>query len=370
MILKNLSLKNFRLHKNSSLIFSDRLNYIIGGNGHGKTTILEAIYYLCTTKNLNKAADSEAVSLDEQLFEVSGLFKAGVDNNVKIIYDSERNKKAMLLNNKQFYRASEIIGSFPVVTLTRTDHNITYGPPAERRKFIDSVISQGSATYLKILMSYNRTLRQRSRLFSLIKENYKNSLLQELDAWTESLVKDGVQLIKHRIDFIEEFSEYLSNAYRNVMAEAEIPVVKYLYGSDMDDGDIETGLRSLLKSLRDDELRRGVNLAGPHKDDLAFFINNLELKKFGSQGQHKTFQISLRFAELFYLADKLGNNPMFLLDDVFGELDSQRAGKISAFLPEVGQAFITLTDLADFSFLSMDDDSMVFNISRGEVSFE
>ena len=146
MILESLTLKNYRLHKSTDLQFSNKLNYILGGNGQGKTTLLEAIYSLCTTKNLNQANDSEAVNFEEKFFEVKGTFKELTEHNIRLFFDSDVNKKSYFLDNKQIYKASSVIGEFPLVTLTPSDHAITQGSPAERRKFVDSVISQASHT--------------------------------------------------------------------------------------------------------------------------------------------------------------------------------------------------------------------------------
>ena len=170
MVLKQIELQNFRLHKNTSLEFSDKLNLIIGGNGQGKTTILEAIYYLCTTKNLNLASESDVVAFGENYFDAKGKFSDLTENNTRIFYDTLKNKKSFFLDDKQVTSSSNIIGKFPIVTLIQTDHAITQGAPSERRRFVDSVISQASHTYLELLLDYNKVLRQRSSLLSQIKE--------------------------------------------------------------------------------------------------------------------------------------------------------------------------------------------------------
>jgi len=171
MVLKQIELQNFRLHKSTSLKFSDRLNLIIGGNGQGKTSILEAIYYLCTTKNLNLASESDVVMFGEQYFDAKGKFFDLTENVSRIYFDSTKNRKIFFLNDKQIFNGSAIIGKFPIVSLIQSDHAITLGSPSDRRRFVDSVISQSSHAYLEILLEYNKTLRQRSSLLSQIKEN-------------------------------------------------------------------------------------------------------------------------------------------------------------------------------------------------------
>ncbi|MFC2133994.1 DNA replication/repair protein RecF [Bacteroidota bacterium] len=368
MILNNIDLVNFRLHKNTNLQFSDKLNYIVGGNGQGKTTILEAIYYLCTTKNLNLSSDIEVVNFDEQFFEIKGKFSDLTDNHVRIRYQSDQNKKIIFVDDKQIYSASFIIGKFPVVTLIQSDHYITFGAPAERRKFVDSVISQASETYLKILIDYSKTLRQRSSLLSQIKETNNNSLFEQLNAWTETLISVGTEIIRHRITFVENFKEYLKTSYSKVMEGKENPDIYYDYLNGKEKEDIEQKFRDNLNEVREAELRRGTNLIGPHRDDFKFYIDDLELRKYGSQGQHKTFQIALRYGQFYFLKDALGKTPIFLMDDIFGELDANRVKKISAFLKEIGQAFITLTDFSNFEHITKSEKDNLMKVENGFVT--
>ncbi len=369
MILTSVRLKNFRSHKNTSLNFSGNLNYIVGGNGQGKTSILESIYYLCTTKSSSSKSDGDAVSFNEKEFEIIGSFKNLTENTIRIFFSVNESKKYYFLNNKQISRSAEIIGKFPVVLLTPADHSITQGSPAERRKFVDSVISQASDTYLNILLDYNRTLRQRSSLLYQIKEKRNRSHLAELDAWTQKLLQSGTEIIKHRIEFVREFNSYIKDSYDVIMGNNEIPSVFYSYLDGSPEAEIEKTFGELLNEKKEEELRRGANIVGPHRDDFIFDINGINLRGFGSQGQHKTFQVALRFAEFFYLKERNSNTPIFLLDDVFGELDTKRAVKISEYLRRVGQAFITLTDFTNFSFLKKNEDDMIIRLNNGKAAY-
>jgi DNA replication and repair protein RecF len=369
MVLTSIHLRNFRIHKETLLNFSGNLNYIVGGNGQGKTSILEAIYYLCTTKSNNTKTDSEVVSFNEKEIEIKGLFKDKTEDQVRVFYSLESNKRFYFLNNKQIHRSAEIIGKFPVVILTPADHAITQGPPGERRKFVDSVISQASEIYLKNLLDYNRTLRQRSSFLSQAKEYRKRDILAELDAWTKKLLQSGTELITRRLKFIDEFNHYIMDSFSVIMGDNESPSVSYSYLNEYMGDDIEGRFEELLRENYEEEIRRGTNLIGPHRDDFIFEINGLNLKTFGSQGQHKTFQVVLRFAEFFYLKEICGKNPIFLLDDVFGELDANRAVKISEYLRSVGQAFITITDFANFSFLERKGNDMLIKINNGVVDY-
>lgn len=368
MILSTIRLKNFRIHKELELKFSEKLNYIVGGNGEGKTSILESIYFLCTTKSYNAKSDGEVVSFNDNEFEIEGLFKDLTQDNVKVFFSLDENKKSYIQNNKIVSRSSEVIGKFPVVILAPADHSITQGSPSERRKFVDSVISQASETYLKNLLDYNKTLRQRSTLLTRIKEGRNGNLLPELEAWTERLIQLGTDLIEHRIIFIKEFNDYIKESYKIIMGSDEIPGVYYSFLEDFQEGSIKDNFRSVLEKRKEDEMRRAANLVGPHRDDYIFEINNLNLKTYGSQGQHKTYQVVLRFAEFFYLKESTGKTPLFLLDDVFGELDASRSAKISEYLRDVGQAFITITDFSNLSFLKIKSEDMIIKLKNGVVA--
>lgn len=369
MVLKQIELQNFRLHKNTSLNFSDRLNLIVGGNGQGKTSILEAIYYLCTTKNLNLSSESDVVLFGEQTFDVRGNFSDLTTNHTRIFFDLQRNKKNFFLNEKQVSNSSEVIGKFPVVSLIQADHAITLGAPADRRRFVDSVISQASHTYLEILLEYNKILRQRSSLLWRIKETGDRGLFNQLEAWTESLISAGSEIIKHRIRFVNEFNEYLAQAYNQIVEDKEHPKISYDSIPSVEEEDADEKFRQELDVYREDELRRAVNLVGPHRDDFIFYINDLELKRFGSQGQHKTFQIALRFGQFFFIKDKIGRTPIFLMDDVFGELDSYRAGRISEHVASIGQTFITMTDLTRIEELNLNNGNVLIKVDNGTATY-
>ncbi len=369
MILTSIYLRNFRIHKDTKINFAKSLNYIVGGNGQGKTTILDSIYYLCTTKSYNTKTDSESVRFNEEGFELGGVFKGLSENKISVIYSLKENKKDYFQDSKKITRSVDIIGKFPVVMLTPSDHSITQGYPGDRRKFIDSVISQASGTYFRILLDYNKTLRQRSSLLSQIKEKKRSFLFDELNAWTTKLVQSGGEIIEHRKKFVEEFNDFIKESYEKIMGNDEIPVIKYSFFDGNRSEKTEEDFWKLLNQKKEEELRRAANLVGPHRDDFIFEINGLNLKTFGSQGQHKTFQVVLRFAQFFYLKKITGKTPVFLLDDVFGELDKKRSVRISEYLREVGQAFITLTDFTNFSFLKREENDALLQINNGSVTY-
>lgn len=369
MFLSSINLRNIRKHTDNRIDFTDKINYIIGGNGVGKTSVLEAIYYLSTTKSCVTSLDTEVVKLGENDFNIQGRFIGLTQDNAQVNYSGTESKKTYILNNKQINKFSDIIGKFPLVLLSPADHTITQGFPADRRRFVDSVISQASRTYLNLVIEYNRILKQRSFLLYRIRENnFRGDT--ELDAWNEKLVNTGIEIIKHRAKFILEFEVYIGESYKKILSDKEIPGIHYYFLEDKCTDDLEKCYSLLLQQKAEDEIRKGINLVGPHKDDFIFNINGISLKSYGSQGQHKTFQTVLRFAEYFFLKDKKENSPIFLLDDVFGELDSARARAISDYLSSVGQAIITLTDFGNISFLKIGKEDRVIKLSAdSEVTY-
>jgi DNA replication and repair protein RecF len=366
MVLSYLSLKNFRRHLNTQLNFSPGLNYIVGGNGQGKTSVLEAIYYLCTTRSFD-SPDVSVLSFGEKEFEINGVFSGQVEDRVKIVFAGEANKKYYILNGKNISRPADVIGKFPAVLLAPADHSITQEGPAERRRFVDSVLSQASETYLRSLLDYNKTLRQRGALLVKIREARRTDYLEELDAWNISLVSLGSAIIKRRIEFIKEFKHFISVSYERIMHNREIPEIKYFFLEGFEGEDIESRFKDLLIGKKEEEIRRGQNIVGPHRDEFIFETNGLNLKTFGSQGQHKTFQVVLRFAEFFYLKESSGRTPVFMLDDVFGELDAERSMKISSYLRDVGQAFITLTDFTNINFIQQNESDNLIRLREGAL---
>lgn len=369
MVLQSLQLKNYRIHSDSLLTFSDGINFIVGENGQGKTTILEAIYSLCTTKNFKASSDQELLQFSTVECEVTGTFQEYTSDIVRIYYSSTETKRSFLVNGKLIYRPSEVIGKFPIVLLTPEDHQLTQGAPAERRKFVDAILSQSNPLYMETLLDYSKTLKHRSFLLNRMKEDFRSVSPDELEAWNTKMVTAGSSLIAYRKKFLTLFNSYLAQAYSAILNDEELPLIEYQTTIANGETGLEEKFSEQLAKRKDEEIRRGTNLVGPHRDDFIFSINGKALKIFGSQGQHKTFQVALRFAQFFYMKDILGRTPIFLLDDAFGELDAKRAAHISNYIRNVGQAFITATDLANLSSFLRSENDKVIEVSSGQIAY-
>lgn len=353
MRVRKVQLTNFRNHSNSSLEFSGGLNFITGANAQGKTSILEALSYICLTRSFLQQADMTVAKAGTDLFSVSATMETdrNIVNKVRVNYDAASGKKYFLDSN-EVRKSADVIGMFPIVVLAPGDFALTGGAPAERRKFVDIVLSQVSRAYLDELTEYRRALKQRNRI--LLDAKLNNSLNDDLlEAWTDALIAHGARIIARRERFVGEFQESFSTAYRGLVESGETPTMRYEPSFEAGD-DLETAFRKKLHEMARIERARGATLAGPHRDDIGFFLNGMPIKEFASQGQHKTFLVSLKVAEFHYIKEMLGETPAMLLDDVLTELDYTRATRTIQTVAGLGQTFITATDMLSFDEKMLD----------------
>ena len=349
MRLVRLEVNQFRNHRHSAVECSLNSNVFLGNNGEGKTNVLEAISFLCLTKSFYAASDVTALQLGSEWFRVEGDMQSdeGVRYALRLTYDGVTGTKKMFINNASVERLSSVVGEFPIVVLSPENSSITFGSPGDRRKFIDLVISQSSKSYFEDLLEYRKILRQRNKILidAKLARTDCSSLLQP---WNESLVIRGSRIIHRRKTFVEEFVPIVRQHYAELARVDENPGIVYEAVPTISPETSEQTIADLfaeqLQKQYQDERRAGSTLVGPHRDDLGFTINNLELRKFASQGQHKTFLITLKLAEFFYLKDRCRETPLLLLDDVFSELDEHRARNLLQRASSLGQSFITSTD--------------------------
>jgi DNA replication and repair protein RecF len=265
-------------------------------------------------------------------------------------------KKTLMFNNDRLRAASDLIGRAPVVVLTPDDKIITSGPPAERRRFMNVVLSQASRTYLEHELGFKKALKHRNVILSDAKQSRRsmNDLRTVLEPWTEMVIHHASRVIERRNQFTKDFRPYLIEAYALVSEHREQPSIAYEpmgLSAKLIESGAEHFLRSQLEIVQRDEFRRGVSLVGAHRDDLMLYLNGTSpMRDHASQGQHKTLLVAMKLAEFRYLKEASGETPMLLLDDVFSELDQTRAGKLLELAEsgDFGQTFITSTDRAIF----------------------
>jgi DNA replication and repair protein RecF len=349
MRLINLRLQDFRNHSNSSFEFGDGINILLGDNGQGKTNVIEAISYLCLTKSFYAGSDALVLSFAKEIFTVEGtfVFEHGAECTVRVAYAGAQSEKVFTINKKQIEPFSSVIGKFPIVVCSPEHGPITTGAPSERRKFIDFIISQSSAIYFHDLLEYRRVVKHRNKILFDAKILRRDAGIL-LEPWDEQLVALGSAIITKRLTFVDEFQSYISSAYHRLVGGEEEPTIEYKpllkFEHGLTEEQIQHTLRLALQQKRYEEQRTGTTLVGPHRDELSMQINGLDLRKFASQGQHKTYLVALKMGEFFYLKDRCNETPMLLLDDVFSELDESRAARLLSFAGELSQTFITSTN--------------------------
>jgi len=366
MYLKSLSLFSFRNHKETELSFLQPINVFFGKNGQGKTNLLDSIHFLCLTKSFLVSQDSYCIQSGEKQFGLIGKFisDSGLEYLIKVSVDSS-SKKEFVVNNDTSYSQLDMIGMIPTVIMTLDDRLITMGGPADRRKFLDSVLYQISKSYIQDSKKLKRIVRQRNDVLSSFNRNSVSNL-ELYEAWTDELIEVSIPIMKKRVQFLTEFNTILAGLYKNDFARFEIPEITYLFNGREINSEIqfETEFADLRKTIKQSEFDRGMTLFGPHRDDLLIKLDNKECRYFSSQGQHKLLLLALKFSMWFYIREKMNENPLFLIDDIFSELDQERMELISGFLPNLGQTFITATDRENFQSKLVAD---FFEIESGRV---
>jgi len=338
MILKKLSLFNYKNIENLSFSFNPKINCFIGNNGVGKSNILDAIYLISFGKSYFNPVAAQNIRIGQDFFIVEGVFEK--DKKIDKINCSLKNgqKKKLKCNGKIYEKISEHIGQFPLVIISPIDRDLINEGSATRRKFVDSIIGQGDKIYLKHLISYNKVLQQRNQLLKLSKNNSLD--VNTLAIYNQQLCSFGNSIFKIRTDFFKDFIPIFKQQYENISQGKEKINIEYL--SDLKKHSFEEILR---KNIDRDRLLE-YTTKGIHKDDLIFLIQKENIKKFGSQGQQKSFLIALKLAQFDFLKKSNNPTPLLLLDDIFDKLDNARVSQIIHLVKEkyFGQIFISDTN--------------------------
>ncbi|RZL35990.1 MAG: DNA replication and repair protein RecF [Pedobacter sp.] len=364
MWLKNITLLNFKNYASAELTFTKTVNAFVGNNGAGKTNLLDAIHYLCLCKSYFNPIDSQQIKTDEELFLIQGDFDRK-EKNEKITCGLKRNQKKQFKRNKKEYdKLANHIGLFPLVMISPNDVGLILDGSEERRKFIDNVISQTDTKYLDELILYNRHLLNRNALLKQIAATRKMdvTLLEILD---DQLIASGNKIFEKRKQFLLDFIPLFNEHYSFISDDAE--VVSLGYQSQLNDHPFEDLLKNSIE--KDRILER--TTTGIHKDELLFAIRDMPLKKFGSQGQQKSFLIALKLAQYSYLQKFRAFKPLLLLDDIFDKLDDLRVKKLMQMVShhDFGQIFLTDTGkervLTIFNDINVD--VTLFEVANGTI---
>ncbi|HEY0245872.1 MAG TPA: DNA replication/repair protein RecF [Mucilaginibacter sp.] len=365
MYLKQLSVINFKNYTDAELTFSEGVNAFVGNNGAGKTNLLDAIHYLSLCKSYFNPIDSQQIKQGADFFIITGAFDRN-DQPENIACSVKRNQKKQFKRNKKDYqRLADHIGLLPLVMVSPYDISIIIEGSDERRKFIDNVISQTDNHYLDELITYNKVLANRNALLKSIADTgkYDPALLEILD---EQLIVSGSRIFEKRKAFMTDFTAIFNIHYQFLSDNAE--KVELTYESQLLADDFASLLK---KSVEKDRVLERTTV-GIHKDDLQFVIHGMPMKKFGSQGQQKSFLIALKLAQYNFLTRQKGFKPLLLLDDIFDKLDDQRVTKLMQMVSDnnFGQVFITDTSAGRVEgiFNKIDVPVKLFKVKEGEIN--
>lgn len=338
MHLKKLSLLNFKNFESQIFDFQEKINCFVGDNGVGKTNVLDAIYYLSFGKSYFNPIASQNIRHHEEFFMIEGEYDLN-NRNESIVCSLKRgSKKVIKRNDKEYEKFSDHIGHLPLVIISPADRDLIVEGSDVRRKFIDSVLSQSDNLYLKSLINYNKVLQQRNALLKYFAANRTFDALN-LKVYNEQLEQYGTIVYEKRIAFLEVFTPIFEDRYEMISNGKE--GVSLVYKTQLSN----SSLTDLLEENLDRDRMLQYTSVGVHKDDLSFEIDEFPIKKFGSQGQQKSFLVALKLAQFEFIRRQANKKPILLLDDIFDKLDDTRVAQIVALVNEdnFGQLFISDT---------------------------
>jgi len=367
MYLKQLKFTNFKNYEEGEMQLSTKINCFIGDNGAGKTNILDAIYYLSFCKSYFNQKDSQNIRHGQDFFAIHGYYeqKNGSQEKVQCVLKPNK-KKQFKLNDKEYDRLADHIGLIPLVMISPYDRDLINNHSDVRRKYLDGVISQFNASYLSDLLQYNKALAQRNALLKNFAENrYFDTELLEM--WDKKISDLGSTIYQIRKDFILDFLPIFQRYFTFISNAKEEVSIGYISQLEKD------SLNKLLKdNIAKDRTIRYTSV-GIHKDDLEFKIADYPIKKFGSQGQQKSFVIAIKLAQFEYMRQIKNQKPILLLDDIFDKLDSKRVEQIIKLVneDEFGQVFITDTQKERIEHIFEDNaiDHKIFQIEEQKITY-
>jgi DNA replication and repair protein RecF len=367
MFLEKVAIVNFRNYVKAE-VNPSKINLIFGLNAHGKTNILEAIYLLCLGRSFRTANNQELIRIGDSFFIVEGNVVLDSGIKKKVVIQFKEGKKEIAIDHKRLRSHSDIFGNFPIVVFSPEDYRITSGGPSERRRFLDLLLSQVSVKYLTSLQEYVRILKQRNKILQNIRDGLP---IKEttLEPWTQQLVNTGSEIVEERYKFINDFSSLINPIYKqltNSEDELRVSIESSIFVNESKSYQ-ENFHTSLLKAKSKERLM-GVTLVGPHRDDIIFQINGLDLRKFGSRGEHKSVLISIKMAEIKFINRKKDEKPILLLDDYYSELDKRREENILHSLQGLGQIFLTSPKESAFNTaFNFQKDVSFFYVEDGQI---
>lgn len=341
MKIKSLKLKDFRNYDYLKLDLDSAANIFYGDNAQGKTNILEAVYLSGTTKSHRGTKDRDMIRFGKEESHIEMIVeKNGLDYRLDM-HLKKNSPKGIAINKMPIRRAGELFGIVNLVFFSPEDLNIIKNGPGERRRFIDLELSQLDKVYLSDLASYNRIVNQRNHLLKEMSFEKKDSYMDTLDIWEMQLVQYGTKIIERRKKFIEEINKIISSIHKKLTGNREAIEVIY----EPSNGNLS--LEEAIARNREKDMRIKSTSVGPHRDDICFMSQDLDIRRFGSQGQQRTAALSLKLSEIELVKQAIHDTPVLLLDDVLSELDKHRQNYLLDSIHDI-QTLITCTGVEEF----------------------
>jgi len=368
--LASLQLESFRNYSAMSARFSPGLNVIFGDNAQGKTNLLESIAFVATGKSHRTSRDQELIQEGKTSLTARATVERKTGEMLLELTLGHDSRKQLKINGVAEKKIARLVGNLAVVFFSPDDLQLLKGPPAGRRRFLDIELSQISQTYLYHLMTYNRALAQRN---TILKQDPVDPAL--LSIYDEQLLQSGAQLVVRRAEAVRRLS-VLAAQYHDLLSDGK-EVLRLEYqsqGAEPEQSpeleEVFERLFSQLQQRRREEIRRQVTLVGPHRDDIAFWINDRDARLYGSQGQQRTAVLAMKLAELQFMAEEIGEYPVLLLDDVASELDPHRRHYLLSAVREGIQTFVSCTDLEDLMVRSWQMEHRLFRVKAGAIEWD
>lgn len=360
MVIESIELKSYRNYDELHMDFSRGTNILYGDNAQGKTNVLEAIYVCATTKSHRGSKDREIIQFDREESHIKLKVRKN-DVPFRIDMHLKKNKaKGVAVNGVPIRKSSELFGIVNVVFFSPEDLNLIKNGPSERRRFMDMELCQLNKLYVHSLVQYNRIVVQRNKLLKdmVFRPDYEETL----DIWDMQLTQYGKELIRYRGEFVEQLNSIIESIHRQLSGGKED--ISLVYEPNVKEEDFDNAL----KKSRSSDLKQKTTLTGPHRDDLSFLINGIDIRRFGSQGQQRTAALSLKLAEIELVKKTVKDYPILLLDDVLSELDGSRQSQLLAEIDHI-QTVMTCTGLEDFVNDRFHMDK-IFKVVNGTVESE
>ncbi|MGM0548529.1 MAG: DNA replication/repair protein RecF [Bacillota bacterium] len=369
MYLERVLCRNFRNFKELMLDLNPNLNIFLGANGQGKTNFLESIYLMATANSHRSSISSEMINWQQNKSLVQLLLRRR-EGKIKLAMRLEKNTKQVEINDNPLDKVKELFGYLNAVLFSPEDLKLIKEGPSHRREFIDLEISQVSPYYNHLLSKYDHLLSQRNKLLKSIREG-KSKNREMLPVWDEQLATIGTKIILKRIEVIDKLKILARLSQRKITEGRENLELEYdtslnHFSPKMGEAELRNLFIDSLISKRDQEISRGYTVIGPHRDDIILRVNEMNLRKYGSQGQQRTAALALKLAELEFMKSETGEYPVLLLDDVFSELDGLRRKALINIIADKIQTIITATDGENLSGLK-NNSYNVYQVKKGRI---